>query len=178
MTEFRAATGQGTIVKTRLDGCGALRRVAIAAAVAQCLAIASCQSGQVTKVDEPPSADRLEFVSQYKKIDTAGKGRITMEQATAHYSTVFTGLDKNGDGFLDVNELQPLIPVMGAKSGAELMMKLDRNGDNKLTRNEFLVITSWLFQLAGSSTEMTLQEAENGVPPSMRERKEPTLFGQ
>ena len=83
-------------------------------------------------MDEPPSADRLEFVSQYKKIDTAGKGLITMDQATAHYSAVFTGLDKNGDGVLDISELQPLTPIMGAKSGAELMAKLDRNGADLL----------------------------------------------
>ena len=75
-------------------------------------------------------------------------------------------------------ELQPLLPIMGAKTAAELMAKLDRNGDNKLTRQEFLVITSWLFQLASGRTEMTLQEAEKGVPPSMREKKEPTLFGK
>jgi hypothetical protein len=60
-------------------------------------------------------ADRLEFVSQFKKIDAAGKGQITLEQATAHYNIVFTGLDKNGDGFLDVAELQPLLPIMARK---------------------------------------------------------------
>jgi EF hand domain-containing protein len=171
--------GKGAVVKTRLDtGSSAVRKLAIAVAVAQCVAMASCQSGQAPKVDEAPSADRLEFVSQFKKIDAAGKGQITLEQATAHYNIVFTGLDKNGDGFLDVAELQPLLPIMGAKTAAELMAKLDRNGDNKLTRQEFLVITSWLFQLASGRTEMTLQEAEKGVPPSMREKKEPTLFGK
>jgi EF-hand domain pair len=171
--------GKGAVVKTRLDtGSSAVRKLAIAVAVAQCVAMASCQSGQGPKVDEAPSADRLEFVSQFKKIDAAGKGLIAMEQATAHYNIVFTGLDKNGDGFLDVNELQPLLPIMGAKTAAELMAKLDRNGDNKLTRKEFLVITSWLFQLASGRTEMTLQEAEKGVPPSMREKKESTLFGK
>jgi hypothetical protein len=165
-------------VKTRLDGGSTVRKLAIAAAVAQSLTIVACQTGQGTKLDEPPSADRLEFVSQFKKIDAAGRGLITMEQATAHYSIVFTGLDKNGDGFLDVAELQPLLPIMGAKTAAELMAKLDRNGDNKLTHKEFLVITGWLFQLASSRAEMTLQEAEKGVPPSMREKKESTLFGK
>jgi hypothetical protein len=175
---IRAAVGKGADVKTRLEVGSAVRKLAIAAAVAQCLAIVACQSGQGTKIDEPPSADRLEFVSQFKKIDAAGKGLITIEQAAAHYNIVFTGLDKNGDGFLDVAELQPLLPIMGAKTAAELMAKLDRNGDNKLTRKEFLVITSWLFQLASGRTEMTLQEAEKGVPSSMREKKESTLFGK
>jgi len=165
-------------VKIRLDCRDAVRGVTIAAAVAQFLVLVSCQSGQSTKMSEPPSADRLEFISQFKNIDAAGKGLITMEQATAHYGVVFTGLDKNGDGFLDIGELQPLLPIMGAKTGAELMAKLYRNGDNKLTRKEFVVITSWLFQLASSRTEMTLQEAENGVPPSTSEKKPATLFGK
>ena len=87
-------------------------------AAAQCLIVAAaCQSGQGTTAVEPPSTDRLEFVSQFKKIDAAGKGLITIEQATAHYGVVFSELDRNRDGFLDVNELQALLPVMGAKSG-------------------------------------------------------------
>src|SRR5204863_4221857 len=102
-----------------LGGGSTVRKLVIAAAVAQCLPILACQSGQGTKIDEPPSADRLEFVSQFKKIDAAGKGLITMEQAAAHYNIVFTGLDKNGDGFLDAAELQPLLPIMGAKTAAE-----------------------------------------------------------
>ncbi len=147
-------------------------------AAAQCLIVAAaCQSGQGTTAVEPPSTDRLEFVSQFKKIDAAGKGLITIEQATAHYGVVFSELDRNRDGFLDVNELQALLPIMGAKSGMELMAKLDRNGDNKLTRKEFLVITTWLFQLAGGSATMSLQEAEKGVPPPTREKKQSTLFG-
>jgi EF-hand domain pair len=148
------------------------------ATIGLCLVVAGCQSGQQGPVVvEPPSADRLEFIAQYKKVDAAGKGSITVEEATAHYSTVFTELDKNRDGLLDVKELEPLLPVMGAKSAAELMAKLDRNGDNKLTRKEFLVITTWLFQLADGSTIMTLQQAEKGVPPSVSVKKEPTLFG-
>jgi hypothetical protein len=147
------------------------------AAIALCLVFAGCQSGQGPAVAEPPSADRLEFISQFKKIDATGKGVITVAEAIAHYNTVFTELDKNRDGLLDLNELQPLLPVMGAKSSAELMAKLDRNGDNKLTRKEFLVITTWLFQLADGSTIMSLQQAEKGVPPSVSVKKEPTLFG-
>jgi hypothetical protein len=145
--------------------------------------IAGCADGSVGQgttvatAAQPPSPDRLEFVSQFKKIDAAGKGLITAEEATAHYGKVFAELDKNRDGFLDVNEVKALLPIMGAKTGEELIAKLDRNGDNKLTLKEFLVITTWLFQLADGSSTMSLQQAENGVPPSMSTKKEPTLFG-
>jgi hypothetical protein len=50
-------------------------------------------------------------------------------------------------------------------------------GTNKLRRKEFLVITTWLFKLADGSSTMSLQQAENGVPPSVsKQKKEPTLF--
>jgi hypothetical protein len=157
-----------------------LRSAAIWVVLVQIAGCAGGSSGQGTIVAtaaEPPSPDRLEFVSQFRKIDAAGKGLITAEEATAHYRKVFTELDKNRDGFLDVNELRTLLPIMGAKSGEELMAKLDRNGDNKLTLKEFLVITTWLFQLADGSSTMSLQQAENGFPPSVSKKKEPTLFG-
>jgi hypothetical protein len=157
-----------------------LRSVAIWLALVQIAGCAGGSSGQSTAVAtaaEPPSPDRIEFVSQFRKIDAASKGFITVDEAKAHYSKVFAELDKNRDGFLNANEIRALLPVMGARTSEELIAKLDRNGDNKLTLKEFLVITTWLFRLADGSSTMTLQQAENGVPPSMRDKKEPTLFG-
>jgi hypothetical protein len=152
-------------------------RLVTAATIGQLLVVGACQSGQVEKIGAVQSPERLEYVSQFKKIDAVGKGQISMDQATAHYSTLFGQLDKNRDGFLDANELQPLIPFMGAKSTGELLTKLDRNSDNKVSQPEFLVIANWLFQLAGGANVMTLAEAQNNVPPSNRVAKPPTLFG-
>ena len=55
-----------------------------------------------------------------------------------------------------------ILPAMGAKSGKELLLKLDRNGDNKVSRSEFLVITNWLFEFASSPTELALGDLERG----------------
>jgi hypothetical protein len=144
-----------------------------AAILGQCLVLVACQSGQV----ETPTPERLEYVAQFKKIDTAGKGQITLDQATAYYNSLFNELDRNRDGFLDANELEPLIPVMGAKSGAALLAKLDRNSDNRVSRQEFSTVANWLFQLARSPTSMSLEEAQRNVPPSLEPPKKPTLFG-
>jgi hypothetical protein len=145
--------------------------------LAQCFLIGACQSGQGAKVAEAPSAERLEYVTQFKKIDTAGKGHITLDQANAYYTTLFAELDRNRDGYLDARELEPLIPIMGAKSANDLLAKLDRNSDNRVSRGEFLVISNWLFQLARNPKDMQLEEALRNVPPSLEPPKKPTLFG-
>lgn len=60
-----------------------------------------------------------------------------------------------------------MIPVMNARSGKELLFKLDRNSDNKLSRSEFLVIVNWLFQLAGSQDELALGDVERNLPATV-----------
>src|SRR3977135_254821 len=93
-----------------------LRNAAILIALVQLAGCAGGSIGQGTTVAtavEPPSPDRLEFVAQFRKVDSAGRGLITMEESKAHYSKVFTELDKNRDGFLDVNELRGLLPTTG-----------------------------------------------------------------
>jgi hypothetical protein len=132
-----------------------------------CLAVGGCQTGVAQKAVEPLAPARLEYVNEFKKIDTAGKGHISMEEATAYYKARFTELDKNRDGYLDANELEALIPIMNAKSGRELLLKLDRNSDNRLSRTEFMVIANWLFQLASSPNELALGDVENNLPATV-----------
>jgi Ca2+-binding EF-hand superfamily protein len=124
-----------------------------------------CQPGTIANVSEP-SADRFEYTTQFKKIDTLNRRHITLDQAAAYYDSLFAELDKNGDGYLDAEELKVLLPIMQAKTGAELLSKLDRNVDGKVSRSEFQVIVNWLFQLASSSDKLTFEDAQKGVPPS------------
>jgi EF-hand domain pair len=155
----------------------AKRNLVTAATIAQLLTAAGCQATHVDKVATAPSAERLEYVSQFKNIDKANKGQISLDQATAYYTTLFTELDKNRDGFLDVRELEPVVPVMGAKTAEDLVVKLDRNSDNKLSRPEFVVIANWLFQLTRSGNDLTLQEVQRNLPVSSQVPRQPTLFG-
>ena len=141
-------------------------KLTTATAIALCLEAVACQSGLGGKAPEPDPA-RLEYVAEFKRIDSGHKGRITMEEATAYYNARFTELDKNRDGFLDAHELEALIPIMNARSGTELLFKLDRNSDNKISRSEFLVIANWLFQLASSPNELALGDVEKNLPASV-----------
>src|SRR5262249_30899943 len=59
----------------------------VAAVIALGAALATCQSDLLGgKAGEPVSPARLEYLTEFKKIDVAGKGRISMEQATAYYN--------------------------------------------------------------------------------------------
>ena len=133
--------------------------IATAAAVAQGLLLVACQAG-LGGATAQPAPPKNAFFSEFKKIDTAGKGRVTMEQAYAYYRGRFIELDKNGDGFLDASELEAMLPAMDATSGKELVAKLDRNSDGKISQEEFGVIANWLFQLARSQNEITLADVE------------------
>src|SRR5437879_4199118 len=113
-------------------------RVATVLTVTQCLVIASCQAGLGGHAPEP-AAGRQPFIAEFKRVDTAGKGSITMDQAVDYYRNRFRELDRNGDRFLDVSELDAAVPIMDATSGKELVLKLDRNSDGKLSEEEFVV---------------------------------------
>lgn len=126
--------------------------------------LAACQASVGQSTGSILSPGRVEYVSEFRKIDSRGKGRISIDEATAYYSSRFNELDVNGDGFLDARELEAMIPVMNAQSGKELLFKLDRNSDGKISRAEFLVIVNWLFQLASSPNELALGDVEKGVP--------------
>jgi len=139
-------------------------KVTTAALIFLCLAAAGCQSSIGSAGSPQIPAARTEYVDEFRRIDKAGKGRITLDEATAYYNARFTELDRNGDGFLDAAELEAMVPAMGAKSGRDILAKLDRNADNKVTRAEFLVITNWLFEVATSPNVLALGDVERGMP--------------
>jgi hypothetical protein len=136
-------------------------RIALASVFGLLPLIGGCQAG-VGGFSSHPSDARAPFITEFKQIDAAGSGRITMEQTIKHYQRRFRELDTNGDGYLDLRELEAAVPLMTATSSKELMLKLDRNSDGRLSEEEFLIIANWLFQLAQSQTQLTLSEVEKG----------------
>ena len=134
-------------------------RLALSFAVAQLLLLEGCQAG-LGGAPAQPTTGRLPFIAEFKRIDSANIERITMEQAVAYYHKRFMELDKNGDGFLDMSELEASLPLMDAASGKELVTRLDRNSDGKLSEPEYMVIANWLFQLSSNPTEMKLKDVQ------------------
>jgi len=157
------------------QGAASVRsRVAAGALLLLGIAATGCQSQFGATGSTAVSPDRIDHMTEFNKIDTAHKGRITIDEATAYYSKVFKELDKNRDGFLDKGELQGLLPAMGARSGEELLAKLDRNWDGKLSQPEFLIIVNWLFQPASNGTELTLNDVQTGLPQAVQQTSSST----
>lgn len=148
-------------------------RLARGLPLAAALALAACQAG-IGATPEPPSPFAQQYIDQFNAIDTARKGVITWDQASEHYNRRFGELDANRDGMLDVNELAPMMPIMNARTPQDLVVAFDRNGDNKVTRQEFQVVLNWLFQRASSGDRMTLAEAEGGTRRGMKMREMPS----
>lgn len=122
--------------------------------------LASACSG-VMGIGSGPAAVTLEYVRQFKEIDTGGRGAITLEQAVAHYTKRFTELDVNRDGSLSAAELAPMVPVMRAATGEDLLQRLDNNGDGRVSQQEFVILANWMFERARQSNGvLTLADVE------------------
>ena len=106
-----------------------------------------------------------EYVRQFKEIDTKGQGLITFEQAKEHYTRRFAELDTGAKGYLSAADLAPLLPVLGAKTGEDLLQRLDNNSDGKVSQSELLIIANWLFQRAFKPDgTLTLADVSRPIP--------------
>ena len=142
-----------------------LRTMRVAIPALSLAALAGCQGG-LGKPSAPPapSPGHVVYIEEFKRIDTANKGTISLDEARAYYAQLFARLDVRHDGRLDAKELDAAVPMIAATSGDELVSRLDRNGDGKISQDEFLVAANWLFQLARNGDNLSLKEVEtNGV---------------
>ena len=119
-----------------------------------------------------------ETVRQFKEIDTTGAGRITFEQAVAHYTRRFAELDLDRNGRLDARELTPMLPVLQATTGDALLRRLDNNSDGQVSLTEFLILANVLFERTNRRDgTMTLDDARR-LPDRQLPPLEPTFEGR
>lgn len=138
-------------------------RILFAAAVMAAL-LAGCGNLAPGEASRPLDPEAASYIAEFRKIDTAGKGVITLDQATAYYTAKFQQLDGARKGFLVAADIAPMLPLMGAATAEDLLSRLDNNADGKVTLQEFLIIPNWLFQKARSKPDaLTLDEVAAGA---------------
>lgn len=137
------------------------------------LLVLACAACSLNAEGAKDDAGRSAFVAEFRRIDKRSIGRITIEDARAYYARLFAEIDRNHDNVLTPDEFASLLPFINAQRPRELLERLDRNGDGRLTLAEFQIAANWLFQLARSN-ELTLQEVMENMPstgqPSARQR--------
>jgi len=126
--------------------------------------LAGCGGQGLDAAARPPDPQVTAYVAEFHRIDTAGKGVITFDQATAYYTAKFHELDRAKKGFLLAPDIAPMLPLMGATTAEDLLSRLDNNADGKVTLQEFLIIPNALFQKARSNPNaLTLDEVAAGA---------------
>jgi hypothetical protein len=105
-------------------------------------------------------------MSEFQKIDQAKLGRISFDQAVVYYRGKFKELDRDANGFLEGIELEFAMPDLNSSSPKELLAKFDRNGDGRLSVDEYLIFANGMFQLASRRDELTADDVENNTPGS------------
>jgi Ca2+-binding EF-hand superfamily protein len=96
--------------------------------------------------------------------DTDGDGRITRAEFTAARAKLFVKLDRNADGYLDKQDVpQRFLARRNSDSGdrlQEAMVMLDKNGDGRISRDEFVNGPGLLFERADTNHDGVVDAKE------------------
>jgi len=76
----------------------------------------------------------------FDSADTNGDGVITREEFHAARERLFARLDRNGDGFIDKDDMSGRLArrQKAQERLAELVTQLDKDGDGRVSRSEFV----------------------------------------
>ena len=91
-------------------------------------------------------ATALKTMEMMHMIDSNNDGKVSKEEWIAYQNRLFTALDKNKDGFLDVEEFygnpKPVDFATGGYARAletkQMFGKIDANGDGKVSHEEYM----------------------------------------
>jgi Ca2+-binding EF-hand superfamily protein len=129
-----------------------MRRIVIAVPL-----IAFCISACAATASRPLAAGQNPDPAQLlKRADANGDGQISEAEFKQARDTLFTRLDHNGDGYLTKDDTPRRLTLRsnGDSNGArmtEALSRMDKDGDGRISRSEFVNGPSKLFSAADSN---------------------------
>jgi Ca2+-binding EF-hand superfamily protein len=125
----------------------------VALTTSGCVGIAVRAVAQSRKPDLSKLLDRA---------DANGDGIITKAEFTAACAAMFDRLDRNHDGYLTKDDT-PRFAQRQSSNGSrsqEMLLMLDKDGDGRISRDEFVNSPSLLFERADTNHDGQVDAAE------------------
>ena len=133
-------------------------RIAIIVLLAA-LTTSGCVGMAVRAVAQPRKPD---FSKLLERADANGDGTITAAEFTDARAKMFTRLDRDNDGYLTKDDT-PRLALRRSGNGERMqgmMLMLDKDGDGKISRDEFVNSPSLLFQRADTNRDGVIDQTE------------------
>jgi Ca2+-binding EF-hand superfamily protein len=128
------------------------------AVLAACVTLDSgCMMAARAVTQRQPDPTRI-----FDSADTNGDGVITREEFHTARERAFTRLDRNGDGYIDNDDLpsRPLARHTAKDRLAQLVAQLDKDGDGRISKAEFVDGPTPLFDRADTDHNGELSHDE------------------
>lgn len=113
-------------------------------------------------------ATGLRTMEMMHMIDSNKDGMVSKEEWVDYQGRVFKALDKNGDGYLDIEEFygHPA-PVSFATGGysrgletKQMFGRIDANGDGKVSHDEYIEFQVKVFEMMDSKKQHELRPSD------------------
>ena len=105
------------------------------------------------------------------RMDANNDGSVTQEEFTAARAEMFSKRDRNTDGYLDGEDAGKRMKHRGGEHMAEARDRLDKDGDGRISKDEFVNADSPLFATADKDSNGVLDAHElANAKTAMQER--------